>query len=75
MKADPNDAVAAFTEYAADQLWGASHLMQLAGLTLMVAGAFGPVSTAGVGARQRMVTDRGRRSDYQSGRNRGATGS
>ena len=37
MKADPNDAVAAFTEYAADQLWVASHLMQLAGVTLMVA--------------------------------------
>ena len=36
-KADPNDAVAAFTEYAADQLWIASHLMQLAGVALMVA--------------------------------------
>lgn len=34
---DPNDAVAAFTEYAADHLWVASHLMQLAGLALMVA--------------------------------------
>jgi len=33
---DPNDAVAAFTEYAADQLWIASHLMQLAGVTLML---------------------------------------
>jgi hypothetical protein len=37
MKADPNDAVAAFTEYAADQSWVASHLTQLAGVTLMVA--------------------------------------
>lgn len=37
MKADPNEAVAAFTEYAVDQLWVASHLMQLAGVTLMVA--------------------------------------
>ncbi len=33
--ADPNDAVAAFTEYAADHLWVASHLIQLAGVTLM----------------------------------------
>jgi Domain of unknown function (DUF4386) len=37
LKADPNEAVAAFTEYAADQLWVASHLMQLAGVVLMVA--------------------------------------
>src|ERR1700736_3462355 len=37
MSADPNDAVAAFTEYAADRLWVASHLMQLAGIALMVA--------------------------------------
>jgi hypothetical protein len=37
MGADPSDAVAAFTEYAADQLWVASHLTQLAGITLMVA--------------------------------------
>ena len=35
--ADPNDAVAAFTEYAVDHLWIASHLMQLAGVALMVA--------------------------------------
>lgn len=34
--ADPNDAVAAFTEYAADDLWVASHLIQLAGVALMV---------------------------------------
>jgi hypothetical protein len=37
-KADPNEPVAAFAEYAADQMWVASHLMQLAGVTLMVAG-------------------------------------
>jgi hypothetical protein len=37
MDADPNDAIAAFTEYAADRWWVASHLMQLAGMTLMVA--------------------------------------
>jgi hypothetical protein len=34
--ADPNDAVAAFTEYAADHLWIASHLTQLVGVILMV---------------------------------------
>jgi hypothetical protein len=37
MGADPNDALAAFTEYAADHLWVASHLTQLAGVALMVA--------------------------------------
>jgi hypothetical protein len=36
-KANPNQAVAAFTEYAADELWLASHLMQLAGVALIVA--------------------------------------
>jgi hypothetical protein len=35
MDADSSDAVAAFTEYAADQWWVASHLTQLAGITLM----------------------------------------
>jgi hypothetical protein len=35
--ADPNDAVAAFTEYAADHHWIASHLLQLAGVALIVA--------------------------------------
>ncbi len=34
--ANPNDAVAAFREYADDQLWIASHLMQLLGLALLV---------------------------------------
>lgn len=34
--ADPNDAVAAFTEYAADHLWIASHLTQLGGVIFMV---------------------------------------
>src|SRR5436190_15255533 len=37
MGADPNQTVAAFTEYAADRLWVASHLTQLAGVALMVA--------------------------------------
>jgi hypothetical protein len=31
LEADPNEAVAAFTEYAADPLWVASHLAQFAG--------------------------------------------
>ncbi len=35
--ADPNMPLAAFTEYAADHHWVASHLMQLFGVTLMVA--------------------------------------
>lgn len=35
--ADPNMPLAAFTEYAADQHWVASHLMQLFGVILMVA--------------------------------------
>ena len=34
--ADPNDAVAAFSEYAADQLWIVSHLTQLLGIALIV---------------------------------------
>ena len=36
-KADPNDPLAAFTEYAADRPWVASHLMQLFGIILIVA--------------------------------------
>jgi len=34
--ADPNDAIAAFSEYAADQFWIASHLTQLLGVALIV---------------------------------------
>jgi hypothetical protein len=37
MEADPNIPLAAFTEYAADRNWVASHLMQLTGMALMVA--------------------------------------
>src|SRR5262245_2477072 len=37
MHSDPNDALAAFTEYAADRLWIASHLVQLAGSVLIAA--------------------------------------
>ena len=36
MGADPNDLVAAFTEYAADRLWVASHLTQLLGVVFIV---------------------------------------
>ncbi len=36
MPDDPNQAVEAFTAYAADRLWVASHLTQLAGVALMV---------------------------------------
>jgi hypothetical protein len=37
LQADPNDPVAAFAEYAADRLWVTSHLLQLAGVALIVA--------------------------------------
>ena len=37
MQADPNDPLAAFVEYAADQNWVASHLTQLTGVALIVA--------------------------------------
>jgi hypothetical protein len=36
-QADPNDALAAFTEYAANRPWVATHLVQLAGVALIVA--------------------------------------
>lgn len=37
MDADPHDSLAAFSEYAAASGWVASHLLQLAGMALMVA--------------------------------------
>jgi len=37
MQADPNRPLGAFSEYAADRHWVASHLTQLAGVALMVA--------------------------------------
>jgi hypothetical protein len=37
MQADPNNAVAAFTEYAAHRDWMASHLLQFAGIVLLIA--------------------------------------
>ena len=36
MQADPNDDLAAFTEYAADSSWVASHLAQFCGFLLIV---------------------------------------
>ncbi len=36
MGADPNQPLAAFTEYAADDHWVATHLIQLLGVSLMV---------------------------------------
>ena len=36
--ADPNVPVAAFTEYAADRHWVASHLMQLGSITSLLFG-------------------------------------
>src|SRR5262245_19099614 len=35
MSADPNDAPAASTEYAADRLWVATHLGQFAGVAVL----------------------------------------
>ena len=37
LEADPNDAVAAFTEYAADRLWVGTHLGQFLGVAMIVA--------------------------------------
>lgn len=56
MGADPNVPLAAFTEYAADHHWVASHLMQLFGVALMVMAmvllsrclAGGPADTAAI---------------------------
>jgi hypothetical protein len=38
MKADPGDALAAFSEYAADTHWVASHLTQFFGVAVMFFG-------------------------------------
>ena len=54
ISADPNQPLAAFAEYAANQYWVASHLLQLLGVVLMVAAlillshmmAEGPAHTA-----------------------------
>ena len=56
MSADPNQPLAAFTEYAANHYWVASHLIQLLGVILMVAAlillsqklAEGPADTAAI---------------------------
>lgn len=49
MSADPNDPVAAFSEYAADHLWVASHLGQFLGIVLIGAAllALGRTLTGG----------------------------
>ena len=73
MKADPNEAVAAFTEYAVDHLWGSKPLDATSRSHFDGGRAFIPGSTARIGEWQRMVTRRGRRSDSLSGRNGSAT--
>jgi Domain of unknown function (DUF4386) len=52
MSADPNDPVAAFTEYAADRLWVASHLGQFLGVALLCVSlvALGDAMEAGLSA-------------------------
>jgi hypothetical protein len=40
MQADPNDAGAAFTEYAADRAWIATHLAQFFGVALIFIGLY-----------------------------------
>jgi hypothetical protein len=47
MHEDPNDAIKAFTEYAADTHWLMSHLIQLAGVVCMVLGLLGLLANAG----------------------------
>jgi len=42
MGADPGDASAAFTEYAADTHWVATHLTQFLGVALMFVGLVAP---------------------------------
>jgi len=49
MEADPNDAVAAFAEYAADPLWITSHLGQFVGIALLGAGLVGLAATMETG--------------------------
>lgn len=56
MGADPNEPVAAFAEYAADHLWVASHLTQLAGVAAMVAA--GLFLTEQLEARRRLCVAR-----------------
>lgn len=49
IEADPNDAPAAFAEYAADQLWVWSHLGQFAGIVLLGVGLVGLAATMEAG--------------------------
>jgi hypothetical protein len=45
---DPNVAIKAFAEYAADPHWLASHMIQLAGVVCMVLGLLGVLHEAGI---------------------------
>ena len=49
MEADPNDAAAAFAEYAADSLWVWSHLGQFAGVAILGMALVGLAATLEVG--------------------------
>ena len=50
MSADPNDPAAAFTEYAADSLWVASHLGQFLGVAILGVTLVALAATAEAGA-------------------------
>jgi hypothetical protein len=50
MSADPNDAPAAFAEYAADRLWVASHLGQFVGVAILGVALVGLAAAVETGA-------------------------
>ena len=56
MGADPNDPTAAFSEYAADRLWVASHFAQFVGVLLMVVGLTA-LARSLEGERMRQLSD------------------
>jgi len=74
MSADPNQAAAAFAEYAADPLWVASHLTQLAGVAPDRGRAVAAGAAIAGGERRGLGRDRGRGSDRRSGGGRGPSG-
>jgi hypothetical protein len=55
MHEDPNDAVKAFAEYAADSRWLMSHLIQLAGVVCMVLGLLGLLAKSGCDGAMMMI--------------------
>ncbi len=55
MHEDPNDAVRAFAEYAADKNWLASHLVQLSGVIFMVLGLIGMLHKAGCDGALKLI--------------------